>query len=377
MDNLTTDLVKTTTKDFICRFFIYLCENILKLPKIRFLITYNSIKMTNPNNALVTLESKQTVKQSNIMVNARYETTLLERKIYMKMLSMIKPDDTDFKDMVIDASVLIEELGLQGLSAYAEFKNATKKLMKCICEIDDKDNNRLIQVGLISSAVYHKGKGLIVLHFDPALKPYILDIESYFTLFDLEEAFGIKSNHSLRVYELLKQYSSTGIRVMSLSDLRFSLNISKEQYPSYFDFKKRIILQAQKDLEKTPMAFSFKELKLGKRVVNIEFRFTPVPVKKEKRTKKELLQELNVSEVKNISKNDTFKDVDLAGRAKVYEGLINLKMSDYQAKSVMQKASDKEIYQVLYQVTIALLDPKINNKAAYAYSVFKKKFNLD
>ena len=377
MDNLTTDLVKTTTKDFICRFFIYLCENILKPPRIRFLITYNSIKMTNPNNALVTLESKQTVKQSNIMVNARYETTLLERKIYMKMLSMIKPDDTDFKDMVIDASVLIEELGLQGLSAYAEFKNATKKLMKCICEIDDKDNNRLIQVGLISSAVYHKGKGLIVLHFDPALKPYILDIESYFTLFDLEEAFGIKSNHSLRVYELLKQYSSTGIRVMSLSDLRFSLNISKEQYPSYFDFKKRIILQAQKDLEKTPMAFSFKELKLGKRVVNIEFRFTPVPVKKEKRTKKELLQELNVSEVKNISKNDTFKDVDLAGRAKVYEGLINLKMSDYQAKSVMQKASDKEIYQVLYQVTIALLDPKINNKAAYAYSVFKKKFNLD
>ena len=333
--------------------------------------------MTNPKNAVVVSESKQIVKQSNSLLNARYETTLLERRIYLKMLSMVKPDDTDFKDMVIDAAVLIEELGLKGLSAYAEFKNATKKLMKCICEIEDNKQNTHIQVGLISSAVYHKGKGLIVLHFDPALKPYILDIKSYFTLFDLEEAFSIKSNHSLRVYELLKQYSSTGFRVMSLEDLRFSLNISEEQYPSYYDFKKRIILQAQKDLEKTPMAFKFKEIKSGKRVTNIEFTFTPVPVKKEKITKKELLQELNISEVNNISKNDIFKEVDLVSRAKVYEGLINLKMSDYQAKAIMQKASDKEIYQVHYQVTVALLDPKINNKAAYAYSVFKKKFNLD
>ncbi len=333
--------------------------------------------MTNPNNALIVSDSKKIVKQSNFLINARYETTLLERRIYLKMLSMVEPDDTDFKDMTIDVVDLIEELGLQGLSAYAELKNATKKLMKCICEI--KNDKQLTQVALISSAVYQNGKGSIVLHFDPALKPYILDIKSYFTLFDLEEAFGIKSNHSLRMYELLKQYSSTGIRVISLKDLRFSLNISEEQYPNYFDFKKRIILQAQKDLEKTPMAFKFKELKSGKKVINFEFTFTtiPIPIKKEKTTKKELLLEFNASSVVNVSKNDTFKEVDLVSRAKVYEGLINLKMSDYQAKSVMQKASDKEIYQVLYQVTIALLDPKIKNKPAYAYSVFKKKFNLD
>ncbi len=331
--------------------------------------------MTNSNNALVVSDSKKIIKQSNFLINARYETTLLERRIYLKMLSMVEPDDTDFKDMTIDVVDLIEELGLQGLSAYAELKNATKKLMKCICEI--KNDKQLTQVALISSAVYQNGKGSIVLHFDPALKPYILHIKSYFTLFDLEEAFGIKSNHSLRMYELLKQYSSTGIRVISLKDLRFSLNISEEQYPNYFDFKKRIILQAQKDLEKTPMAFKFKELKSGKKVISFEFTFTaiPIPIKKEKTTKKELLQELNTSEVN--TKNDNIKEVDLVGRAKVYEGLINLKMSDYQAKSVMQKASDKEIYQVLYQVTVALLDPKINNKAAYAYSVFKKKFNLD
>jgi hypothetical protein len=338
--------------------------------------------MINPPNNntqfVIATENNQMVKQSNFLINARYGMTLLERRIYLKMVSMVKPDDEDFKDIVIDAAVLIEELGLQRSSAYTEFRNATKKLMHCICEINE--NKKLIQVALISSATYIKGQGLIILHFDPAIKPYLLNIKNQFTLFDLEEAFSIKSNHSLRVYELLKQYSSTGIRVISLEDLRFSLNISEEQYPSYYDFKKRIILQAQKDLEKTPMAFKFKELKLGKRVINIEFTFTPilVPIKKEKTPKKkELLQELNISEVNNISKNDTFKDVDLVGRAKVYEGLINLKMSDYQAKAVMQKASDKEIYQVLYQVTIALLDPKIKNKPAYAYSVFKKKFNLD
>ncbi len=336
--------------------------------------------MTNSSDTttqfVIEAENNKMVKQSNFLINARYGMSLLERRIYLKMVSMVKPDDKDFEDIVIDAGALIEELGLQKSSAYTEFRNATKKLMHCVCEINN--DKQIIQVALISSAIYLKGKALIILHFDPSIKPYLLNIKNQFTLFDLEEAFGIKSNHSLRVYELLKQYSSTGFRVISIEDLRFALNISKEQYPNHYDFKKRIILQAQKDLEKTPMAFKFKELKSGKRVVNIEFTFTPViiPVKKEKAPKKELLVE-NASNVANVSKNDTLNEVDLVGRAKVYEGLINLKMSDYQAKSVMHKASDKEIYQVLYQVTIALLDPKIKNKAAYAYSVFKKKFNLD
>ncbi len=335
--------------------------------------------MINPPNNntqfVIATENNQMVKQSNFLINARYGMTLLERRIYLKMVSMVKPDDEDFKDIVIDAAVLIEELGLQKSSAYVEFRNATKKLLHCICEINE--NKRLIQVALISSATYIKGQGLIILHFDPAIKPYLLNIKNQFTLFDLEEAFSIKSNHSLRVYELLKQYSYTGFRVMSLEDLRFSLNISEEQYPSYYDFKKRIILQAQKDLEKTPMAFKFKEIKSGKRVTNIEFTFTPIPVlvKKEKMPKKELITELNPSKI-DIPYVEVVRVAPI-NRVRAYDTLMSLNISDYQARKVLEYANDKEIFKVAYDLKILIADPKIKNKEAYAYGALKNKFGIE
>ncbi len=314
------------------------------------------------------------IVQSNKLINGRYDMTLLEKRIFLKMVSMINPGDTEFKPLLIDARELIHDLDLKGESLYSEFKKATKKLMQHVCEIKEPDG--LLQISLASSVKYYEGQGFVEISFDQKLKPYLLELQNNFTVFGLGEALSLKSLYSLRMYELLKQFIYTGIKIATIEDLKRCLNIVN-QYNNYADFKRYVIISAQKELKDTDMAFEFTEIKIGKKVDRLQFIFQKAERTVIQLPKSTIIEEQTIQKSQPIIINNTKKETVSEDKIKVYESLINLKMSDYQAKAIMQKATDKEIYQVHYQVTVALLDPKIKNKPAYAYSVFKKKFNLD
>jgi plasmid replication initiation protein len=290
------------------------------------------------------------VVQSNKLINGRYEMSLVERRIFLKMVSMIKTTDKDFQTIFIDARDIIKDMNLQGESAFSELKKATKRLIQHVCEILEPDG--LLQIGLVSSAKYHKGKGLIELSFDPKLKPYLLQLKNNFTMYGLKQALQFKSLYSLRIYELLKQFSSTGYRIILLSDLRQALNI-KDEYKLYADFKRFVLMQAHKELKDSDIPFEFEEIKTGKKVTKIKFTF-------EKKTQPETLELVGIEH-----------------RSKAYEALLRLKLTEYQAKQVLSKTDDLSIFQALYEINIAILDNKIRNKSAYAFSVLKGKFGLD
>lgn len=300
----------------------------------------------------VTLQQKKgaLVVQSNQLVSGRFNMTLLERRIFIKMVSMIKPTDKDFQDIVIEVKEIIQDINLQGNSLYLELKKATKRLLQHVCELEEQD--KIIQVSLISSAIYYKGKASIQLRFDPALKPYLLELKKNFTVYGLQQALRLKSYYSLRIFELLKQYAGIGYRLMSIEELKFTLGIEKE-YTKYADFKKRVILMAKKELENTDVKFEFRERKSGKKVVAIEFFFA-------KNTD-------SLAEIEHLSEE----------RKKIYQDLLKAGLSEAQAKEILStNLPENVIYKTLYEITLASLDGSIKNKSAYTYHVLKSKAGL-
>ena len=302
---------------------------------------------------------------------------------------MIKPGDTDFKPLLIDARELIDDLDLQGESLYSEFRKATKRLMQHVCEIKETDG--LLQISLASSVKYYEGKGIIEISFDQKLKPYLLDLQNNFTVFGLQEALSLKSLNSLRVYELLKQFANTGMRIISVDELKRCLNLVK-QYDSYADFKRYVIKSAQEDLETTDMAFEFLELKTGKKVDRLKFTFQKTErvailalqptiaggqtVQKEKEEKEIII---SLTNLKPSEVNNPYVEVVRVAptdRIRAYETLMRLKISDFQAKKVLEVATDKEIFKIAYDLNITLASPTIKNKEAYAFGVFKNKFGI-
>lgn len=217
-----------------------------------------------------TLFSSLIVTQANELVEARYNLTLGEQRLIFTMISSIQPEDDDFKPYSISLHELADFLGINKNHIYADCKKITKKLLEKVIEI--REPGRLLQTHWVSSAEYVDGAGVVNLTFDPLLKPYLLQLKGNFTSSKLEMLLSFKSQYTMRMYNLLKQYIRLQRRDMEIELLRETLGIWKDQYILYSNFKKDILESTQKELaEKADLYFEFDEIKQGRRVGAIRF----------------------------------------------------------------------------------------------------------
>jgi plasmid replication initiation protein len=174
----------------------------------------------------------------------------------------------------------------------------TKELMQKVLEI--KQDNKIIQVAWLSSAEYEKGSGIVELEFSPKLKPFMLGLKEFYTSYRLKNVLELKGKYSIRMYEILKSNEFKKVAEITIDELRKILKADKGSYLVYQNFRNRIILQAQKELnEKTDISFDFEEIKTGRKVTSLKFFIkTNKKVQKEKKS----LDEISVDIDNNISK---------------------------------------------------------------------------
>ncbi|MCY6371733.1 replication initiation protein [Clostridium ganghwense] len=222
---------------------------------------------------MITKENNTLIVKSNKLIEASYKLTAGEQKIILTLSSKIKPEDEEFKDYEFKIKDFIKLLGIKNQAKYAEVPQVTKELMRKVFTIKEED--REIQLSWLSSVTYLKGKGIVVLRFDPNLKPYLLQLKSRFTSYNLTNIIQLKSGYAFRIYELLKQYERIGQRTFDLEELKCILGIEKDRYTLYADFKRKVILKAQKEINvKTDLSFDFEQIKNGRKVTALKFIIT-------------------------------------------------------------------------------------------------------
>lgn len=285
--------------------------------------------------------------QSNALINARYDMTAFQKKILLYIIAKIQPDDKDFQNYVINIKDFVEEADYKSKMLYEKLRKDTKALISKVYEIEEPDG--LLQVSILAKAKYIKNKGQIHVSFAPDLKPYLLQLKEQFTATPLRYVLNFKSVHSMRIYEMLQQFKSTGFLVTPINDLKYRLSL-EGKYKTYTLFKRRVIEQAQKELQHTDMAFEFTEIKKGRKVVQLQFRIKPA---------NEIT--LNKTQEKLSKKLET-----------------DLFLSPLQAKRIVIYVPNKEVLRTIFDIKTAQREGRIKtNIAAYAYGVFKIKYQLD
>lgn len=215
--------------------------------------------------------SQELIVKSNKLIEARYRLSLIESRIIFKLASCIKLGDKEFQDYEFKVSDLLKEFGMDEKN-YNIIKDATYKLISKGMRIHDIEGKRELQISFLSSALYLEKEGTLRLRFDPDLSPFLLELKKCFTSYPFECVKKLRSVYSMRLYELLRQYLPIGYRTEKLDWLRNWLCLEIGEYKQYGDFKKYILLVAQKELSiKTKLAFNFKEIKRGRKVDAIEF----------------------------------------------------------------------------------------------------------
>ena len=186
------------------------------------------------------------------------------------MISMIKPDDKDFQRYRFTISEFRDMAGVSGDGYYKRIKEITKGLLDRGLVLKEPDGD--LQISWISSAKYYDQEGYVDLSFDPALKPYLLDIQEKFTLYQLKNIIKLRSRYSIRIYEIAKRYQFIKEWIFKLDELRDSLGIGPGKYSRYNDFKKDVLEKAKSELaKKTDVKFQYKEIKKGRKITSIKF----------------------------------------------------------------------------------------------------------
>lgn len=221
------------------------------------------------------------VTQRNELIEARHVNplTVREQKIVLTMVSMIEPNDEDFKDYRISIKEFSDMLGLEGKAKYTELKAITKDLMSKSIEIPRADGGWLF-ANWISSAEYQKGEGVIALSFSPKLLPYLLQLQNTFTSYRLSNILALKSTYSIRLYELMKKWQHRGTWECPIELIREKMGANSKAYSLYGNFKNKILLPSIKELnEQTDLFIDYKEIKKGRKIDRIQFMISRAPEK--------------------------------------------------------------------------------------------------
>lgn len=222
-------------------------------------------------------------KSNDIIQNATFNLTATEQKLIAYVISLIKPGDKELQFYDMKIADFAQLCGYNPKNVYSDFKEMIESL-------DNKRTWLTIKTGKhdttflfrwFSEAKY-VSSGTIRVLLNSEIKKYLLDLiaQGNYTQYDLYNILGLKSKHSIRLYELLKSYAHKGEITYSVADLKGLLGA--ESYGSIANFYNRVLGKAVNeinlytDLDITCILRDKNGVKIGnepngKRVSNISF----------------------------------------------------------------------------------------------------------
>lgn len=217
------------------------------------------------------------VVQHNALVNAQFNLSRTESRLFLAMLARIFPQDTEFAKCRVEMHNILDLAS----NNYAHVKKVLDNFggRKLRIETLSPDGRRrqkrtFIVIPLVEYAEYREGEGFVEVQFNKRLLPYLLELRDNFTKAQLAELTKLKSPSSFRIYWLLREYATFGKRTVQLEELKTILGL-EEEYDRFNNFRVRVLDQAQKELADTDTPFTYKTVKNGREVIAIEFRLRP------------------------------------------------------------------------------------------------------
>ena len=214
--------------------------------------------------------------QSNGLIEASYKMSVPAKRVMLLLLSQIHPGQRDVHHKIrIEAADYAEKTGLSFQQSYQDIKKGALELQKTIITTRDIKAKTTEHCVVVSWVKYHENEGWLEATFTQWIAPYIHHLAKIgYTTIAVNDALRFRRFYTIRLYELLMQFKSIGIRYITVDDLRIKFDIIPEKYKKFSDFRKWVLEPSIKEInEKTEWTAEYKTKKTGRNITSLSFTF--------------------------------------------------------------------------------------------------------
>lgn len=223
------------------------------------------------NETLSEVRNHLVVKRNDLIQKSRHQMDLQEQKIILYMISKIKPNDNDFTEQVFSIAEFCRIIGADDDSGgnYEYIKKTLGKLLSRFVWVRSEDGSER-SLRWIDKVVMNERSGIVNLKIDEDLKPFLLDLQENFTQYSLVYTLAMKSQYSLRLYELLKSYQYKKYAIFDIEELKRLL--FAETYTRGNNFKQRVLDIATSEINKLgDISVTYELIKEGRKFSKVRF----------------------------------------------------------------------------------------------------------
>lgn len=228
---------------------------------------------------------KNTIKRANTLNESHYRL----KEVTQRVLALAIEQAQEIKrytgqDLILAGTKTIvvadyyaKIYGVDKDTAYAALKVAMEDLYQAEYhwkELDQDGNINEYRTRFVSHIGYLGGQGAVEFVLTEQARMHILNLTKNFTWYEIRQLSQL-SKYSIRLYELLCQYRSTGKLIIGLDDLREKLGLLSNEYEYLGNFKARVLdfaideILKFTDIEK----LGYEQEKQGRTIVGFKFSF--------------------------------------------------------------------------------------------------------
>lgn len=230
------------------------------------------------------LENIYIRKSNDLIRKARFNLSLQQQKIILYLIGKINPLDEDFHEYTLNIQEFCNACGIDAQSGKTH--EYIKEQIKTIADKSlwiKMPNGKETLIRWIEKATIDKGN--IIIRLDNDLKPYLLNLHSNYTKYELLWTLAFKSKYTIRLYEYIKSIHYDKMReythTISIDELKVRLNA--ENYEEYYKFRQKILDKAIEEINaQSDIKLSYTANKEGRQIVSITITVKPITDFKER-----------------------------------------------------------------------------------------------
>lgn len=220
---------------------------------------------------LITQREYYAVK-ANDLIRSRYLLSAQEQKALNFIISKIKPDDDLFSTKEFNITEYCQACGIdyEGGANYKYIKSTLKGIADKSVYIPTEDGGELL-IRWLNMVYINKNSGIVRYSFFEGIIPYLSQLKSNYTQFRLINTLAMKSQYSIRIYEILKSYESLEEYKVDLEELKILLYaVNYKRYP---DFRRNVLDIAVDEINRySDIIVNYIPITKGRKVERILFK---------------------------------------------------------------------------------------------------------